>query len=473
MDLSPTPQPTGNPLLDNPQLKAALTAQMGQQQAAAQPQGAIMPPGGAVPPPTIQPPMPSMPSMAGAPAPAMAPVKAPRGTSAGDQAELSRLENTGSGVSQIAHKIEGTQFGQNHPTLGKILGLGAQIPLQVLDSIAGAASPILRSVETGIPGTEEHHHMLVNQQQRQLGQDISNEHTQAQTSNLQQQPGLEQEKLENTQDVAQNKLNETQRVHDQQLREHGYKQDEKGNIVPLEYGEMSEPQQAVHDLKASQEELASATADLKKAQKDGIPVAQQQAQQRIRTAQANAATAAGRLGLSRESLGFHENEAQNKVDQPPAAVQSRAYQGGAIIEAGNTLKSEIDKHAGKLGNLGSYWTQYTNGTPIADPEVSGLMARIASYAALQPALHGFRGQQALAQFEKIIGGVPKNPEALKSAIDAIDDTAAIVQRTGSRRGVNPPTQGEPTRPANVPQGYVYKDGPKGKGWYNPNAAAAK
>ena len=49
----PTPQPTGNPLLDNPQLKAALTAQMGQQQAPAQPQGAIMPPGGAVPPPTI------------------------------------------------------------------------------------------------------------------------------------------------------------------------------------------------------------------------------------------------------------------------------------------------------------------------------------------------------------------------------------------------------------------------------------
>ena len=142
----PTPQPTGNLYLDNPQLKAALTAQMGQQQAPAQPQGAIMPPGGAVPPPsihpsgqvesgpppTIQPPMPSMPSMAGAPAPAMAPVKAPRGTQVlEDQAELSRLENTGSGVSQIAHKIEGTQFGQNHPILGKVLGLGAQIPLQV------------------------------------------------------------------------------------------------------------------------------------------------------------------------------------------------------------------------------------------------------------------------------------------------------------------------------------------------------
>jgi hypothetical protein len=26
---------------------------------------------------------------------------------------------------------------------------------------------------------------------------------------------------------------------------------------------------------------------------------------------------------------------------------------------------------------------------------------------------------------------------------------------------------QPTRPANVPEGYIFKDGPKGKGWYRP------
>ena len=65
------------------------------------------------------------------------------------------------------------------------------------------------------------------------------------------------------------------------------------------------------------------------------------------------------------------------------------------------------------------------------------MAQIASFAALQPTLHGFRGQQALAQFEKIIGGVPKNPDALEAAIKAIQGTAGIIQNIGRGTGEAP------------------------------------
>lgn len=116
-----------------------------------------------------------------------------------------------------------------------------------------------------------------------------------------------------------------------------------------------------------------------------------------------------------------------------AATQTRQDQAKVIKTAGDQLIAEIERNRGKVGNLGSYWKQFTNGSPIADKDVSGLMAQLASFAALQPALHGFRGQQALEGFEKIIGGVPKNPDALEAAIRAIQGTAGVVE-TGGREG---------------------------------------
>ena len=115
----------------------------------------------------------------------------------------------------------------------------------------------------------------------------------------------------------------------------------------------------------------------------------------------------------------------------PTVLRNREAQGKIINEAGNQLLASIEKHRDKIGNLGSYWRQYTNGTPISDPDTSALMAQLGSFAALQPTLHGFRGQQALAEFEKIIGGVPKNADALEAAIRAIQGTAQIIERGGN------------------------------------------
>src|SRR5439155_20552336 len=91
-------------------------------------------------------------------------------------------------------------------------------------------------------------------------------------------------------------------------------------------------------------------------------------------------------------------------------------------------------------NVGSYWTQFTNGTPISDPTTAGLMAQLASFAALQPTLHGFRSEAALKGVEKIIGGGPKNPDALEAAIRAIQGTAAIIA-TGCGREFQQPAEG--------------------------------
>lgn len=117
-------------------------------------------------------------------------------------------------------------------------------------------------------------------------------------------------------------------------------------------------------------------------------------------------------------------------NETPAQVRSRQAQAEVIKTAGDQLITAIEQNRGKLGNLGSYWNKYTNGSPIADPATAALMAQLSSFAALQPALHGFRGAQALAEFEKVIGGVPKNPDALEAAIKAIQGTAGIVANNG-------------------------------------------
>lgn len=249
------------------------------------------------------------------------------------------------------------------------------------------------------------------------------------------------------------------------LRDAGWKRDDNGEIVPLPLEEMNDKQKNAHDtqaaiqtLRQSQSELADARTAYVQAQKDNIPKAQELALARIRTAQQNASTAAQRLGLSKDTFeaeffgtnhgtalpGAPADEAGNPVGtrvaaitKPTGATQNRASQAGSIIEAGDNLKSEIDKHKDKLGNLSSYWNQAVNGTPIADPEVSKLMAEIGSYVALQPGMHGFRGAQALKEFEKIVGGVPKNPEALKAAIDGIAGTARTIQKSGTLHTVAP------------------------------------
>jgi hypothetical protein len=75
------------------------------------------------------------------------------------------------------------------------------------------------------------------------------------------------------------------------------------------------------------------------------------------------------------------------------------------------------------------------------------MAKIASFAALQPALHGMRSHDAMREFEAMIGGIPKNPESLKSAIDGLVESAAIPMiHAGSKHGGNQPAPGNPQPP---------------------------
>lgn len=84
-----------------------------------------------------------------------------------DQNEFSRLQSSGSGVSQIA---------KAHPVAGGILrGLGTA------GSILGAVDPFARRILPNIPGTEEHHNQLLGRQAGRIGEDLGEQKTEAAT----------------------------------------------------------------------------------------------------------------------------------------------------------------------------------------------------------------------------------------------------------------------------------------------------
>jgi len=84
-----------------------------------------------------------------------------------DQAELNRRVNTGDGISQI-----------NSPLLRGIARAA---------DIAGSVFAPIRALETAIPGTNEHHQLLVHQQRAQVANDLGNDQAAATLQNSQAQ----------------------------------------------------------------------------------------------------------------------------------------------------------------------------------------------------------------------------------------------------------------------------------------------
>lgn len=168
------------------------------------------------------------------------------------------------------------------------------------------------------------------------------------------------------------------------------------------------------------------------------------------------------------------NEKTQKFDVPMGTSSTGAaghamFQAGAIQRAGRILIGDLQDNRDKLGTLGAWVSKYGLSTPIADPELAELSSELQSFAALQPAMHGFRGGDALETFEHIIGDLQKNPDATIASIQGILKTAGSVNPVSDsqtpRHGGN-----ERHRPANVPAGYTYNaKGPHGAGWYKPKA----
>ncbi len=138
------------------------------------------------------------------------------------QAEIQRLEDTGSGVSQVQQK---------HPFWGGVL--------RGLDVAASIAAP---RIAPAIPGTTAHHDMLIHQQEGLANQDLAQEHAQAETQDIQQRPQMQQavmqhqDQLEAQKEAARQQLaeqaqREQQQHIDQQTGQQQDRLDQQGEIA--------------------------------------------------------------------------------------------------------------------------------------------------------------------------------------------------------------------------------------------------
>lgn len=383
-----------------------------------------------------------------------APAEKPAAQPSPEQVELNRITNpqspeSKSGIQQI-----------KNPWL--------RIPLTVLDAIGTGFAPRLTSA---IPGTQLHHAGLVEGLENRLNQEQKRESEQAQATAQQSEIPLREAQTAEA------------NAHAESLRHPQPKQEEAGKTVETDQGIMQwnpdtqrydirvgggkAPKEAgtVHQLEdgtlimAHPDGTATAITINGQPAKGKVTEPKQTLEEQavaedkkahpgesttdalahIKRATEKPAAEPGVWSLQQDKNGdfvlFNNKTSEVKpagdLAKFSGQAQSRQAQGEVIKQAGDALIASIEKHRDKLGNLGSYWNQAINGTPIADKDVSGLMAQISSFAALQPALHGFRGQQAMGEFSKIIGGVPKNPDALEAAIRAIQGTAQIVAHPGA------------------------------------------
>ena len=362
-----------------------------------------------------------------------------------DRTELNRKITSGSGISQI------------HNPFLKTLGM-------IGDAIGTGLFP---RIAAQIPGTTAHHQQLVGEDTRKLESDedvekeaAKNQLTGAQAAEQASLPQYHQSQAENAglrNELTGEKNAETERNNraktDTALRQHGYKHDEQGNVVPLDYSEMSEQQQAVHDYNASRSELASATSDLRKAQKSNIPIQMQMAQARIANAQHNTSVAERRLSLSERQQEMRAHGTENgeilpgtQLDQegrsvgtanaanvrPTMQARNASERADSMLDLDQRIRKALQNPeiANRTGPISGRLAEAEGQVGTLPHDLAELKNDLVSYGAFQAGLHPVRGIGALQYFDKVMGGLGQDPDQLLGKLDSNKTTAESVQRVG-------------------------------------------
>jgi hypothetical protein len=157
-------QETANPILAHPGLRALLQQQIAIRDGVAPagtPAPAMMPSNSAAGP--------TAPPITPSPQPTAQPQQATQPTA--NEARLARqLQNSKPGLENVYHKITSSDWGQNHPGLGKLAGIAGQIPATAADlAMSLKGLPVLgnslSSIGQVMPGTTEQHNAKLGEAQ--------------------------------------------------------------------------------------------------------------------------------------------------------------------------------------------------------------------------------------------------------------------------------------------------------------------
>jgi hypothetical protein len=232
-------QETANPILAHPGLRALLQQQIAIRDGVAPagtPAPAMMPSNSAAG--TTAPPI------TPAPQPTAQPQQATQPTA--NEARLAQLQNSKPGLENVYHKITSSDWGQNHPGLGKLAGIAGQIPATAADlAMSLKGLPVLGSSLSSIgqvmPGTTEQHNAKIGEAQGAVNADETNAEKEAQAGNLQSEIPLHEAQAKNM--PLQQQLT---------AGEQGLKVDSNGLLVPQSQEEQSPGFKTQEELKQAQ-----------------------------------------------------------------------------------------------------------------------------------------------------------------------------------------------------------------------------
>lgn len=412
------------------------------------------------------------------PATDLAPMGAPS-SSAGDIAAMKPLARPTAAATPLAPTPTANQAERTRltdPTLQSSKPGWQQIHNPFLRTLAGignvAESTFFPRAAMLTPGTDLHHSMLVRQNARENATD-EGELNEASKRKLEEAQAENQEsipELKRTQaDLAKAKETELERKNqatedisrtksegqiNSVLAQHGMKKDETGQIVPQSYEEMSEPLQAVHDLKAAQTEQAQATAALKKAQAENAPAAAKLAQARLDSAAQAHSIALRRLGLSEMQtegrlFGTHNGQAlpgtiqtdegtpvgsafQQNV-RPTGQERNKADLANSAHTQLQDIKSIVARRPDIFGPAAGRKTDFTVWLGSQDPDAQRFRAARTIAGDHLAGVFGGRSEAALQALDSAIGHFKDNPAAMQAGLDQLDKANSGFQKAGTPR----------------------------------------
>jgi hypothetical protein len=488
-------QPTGNPLLDNPALKAQVVASMQQRQqspiqAAVMPSGAAPPPVAPVSLPDAKPAMPPAEKkpMVFGPFGQSATPMAQRGTEEGDQQERERLEGSGSGISQIAKRIESSGFGQNHPILGKIAGIGAQ-GLATLGDIGLNLTGAGRAIEPLIPGTEGHHQLDLRRANNALTGDLTNEgkqagiageqaktqETQATTENLRNPPD-KFSPLSTAQGIQSfdPKTGTTTPLNDASgkplqpynpAKEHTIDEQAYDSLVgqgrsPVEaldtiYGAKNtkvedlphlylDALQSGDQAKAALIKKAHEDTQVKPTQPPGVTmiVPDANGQERVQRLTAGQVVAPG----AQTAAGV------NSLNTPTTLQRNAGGRADLVLSAIPDVLSDLRQNASQLGpGMGRFNDIYSGKIGAPNAEFSGLMADLHLLGTAVALAHaqGRMSNELLTEFNSMIASPQQSPENIEAVLSKVQNFMQRASQQGKRPDNSPPGSGKQNDPLGI------------------------
>ncbi len=394
---------------------------------------------------------------------------------AANMGEMNRLESSPSGVGGLKHA-------------------GLRIPLQILDAIGGGLIP---GIEQRLPGTEGHHELLVRQSRNRVTGDETMLNDQAkrtleteQAINTADLPGSRELTAENAanktksaeeiaglktnaqRDIADARLQGQQATAAQvaadraaarkaQLHQHGYDEDENGNIIPVAEENLSAPARAELEDKRSLQaarqaasELSAARQELVRAQAANVPAQLALAQQRLKSAEASHSIALERLHLSEQQTearlhGTQGGEAlpgamltggntpvgsafQQNV-RPTASERGKADLANSAEEQVNDIKAIVKKRPDIFGPAAGRKTSFETWIGSEDPEAKAFATARTIAADHLAGVFGGRSETALAALDNAIGQYKDNPAAIERSLEQVLKGNQSFQKAGTVR----------------------------------------